>query len=155
MPPPMIYGNLPIGTGRDWARGQGVPFNDLKAAARWIAAAEPRPTDIGKLTHERGHEYFLNIASAGISGEIAERVNRASNRRPWSFMTDDDPDAVVVDTPQHDADHAGRRRLVRGTRLRRRHRQRHDLRSWHENRAECRSSATVCSTWCWSRGYRG
>lgn len=83
---PMIYGNLPIGTGQDWARGQGVPFNDLKAAAAWIAHAQPKPTDIGKLTHERGHEYFLNIASAGISGDIATQINRAQTRRPWSFL---------------------------------------------------------------------
>ncbi len=84
--PPMIYGNLPIGTGQDWARGQGVPFNDLKAAARWIAAAEPRATDIGKLTHDHGHEYFLNIASAGIGGAVAERVNRSQHRLLGSFM---------------------------------------------------------------------
>lgn len=83
---PMVYGNLPIGTGQDWARGQGVPYNDLKAAARWIASAEPLPTDIGKLTHENGHEYFLNIASAGIGGAVAERVNSLKTRRPWSFM---------------------------------------------------------------------
>lgn len=82
----MIYGNLPIGTGQDWARGQGVPYTNLKAAARWIAAAEPRPTDIGKLSHERGHEYFLNIASAGIGGAVVERINRLSKRRPWTFM---------------------------------------------------------------------
>src|SRR5579871_3069143 len=41
---PMIYGNLPIGTGRDWARGQGIPYNDLKAAAAWIAHAQPKAT---------------------------------------------------------------------------------------------------------------
>ncbi len=84
---PMIYGNLPIGTGRDWARGQGVPYNNLKAAAAWIANARPRPTDIGKLSHEGGSEYFLNIASAGIGGEVAQRINRLARRRPWSFVT--------------------------------------------------------------------
>lgn len=84
---PMIYGNLPIGTGRDWARGQGVPYNNLKAAAAWIANAQPQPTDIGKLTHESGSEYFLNIASAGIGGEVAQRINRLKQRRPWSFVT--------------------------------------------------------------------
>ena len=84
---PMIYGNLPIGTGQDWARGQGVPFNDLKAAAAWIAHALPRPTDIGKLSHERGHEYFLNIASAGISGDIATQINHERTRRPWTFLS--------------------------------------------------------------------
>lgn len=84
---PMIYGNLPIGTGRDWARGQGIPFDNLKAAAQWIAHAQPQPTDIGKLSHENGREYFLNIASAGLGGEVAQRINRQTERRPWSFMT--------------------------------------------------------------------
>ncbi len=96
---PMIYGNLPIGTGQDWARGQGVPFNDLKAAARWIAAAEPRATDIGKLSHERGHEYFLNIASAGIGGTVVERIEQQQNRHSWSFMTETIR-AVVADEPR-------------------------------------------------------
>ena len=82
----MIYGNLPIGTGRDWARGQSIPFNNLKAAAAWIAHAQPQATDIGKLTHERGHEYFLNIASAGIGGDVSERINQLARHRPWSFL---------------------------------------------------------------------
>ncbi len=83
---PMIYGNLPIGTGRDWARGQGIPYNNLKAAAAWIAHAQPQATDIGKVSHERGAEYFLNIASAGIGGEVSRRINALATRRPWSFM---------------------------------------------------------------------
>ncbi len=84
---PMVYGNLPIGTGRDWARGQGVPYNDLKAAAAWIAHAQPKATDIGKLAYDEGHEYFLNIASAGIGGEVSERINRLTTRHPWSFLS--------------------------------------------------------------------
>ena len=83
---PMVYGNLPLGTGRDWARGTGIPINDLKAAARWIAEAQPRPTDIGLLTCDSRREHFLNIASAGIGSEIAARVNRTPVRRPWSFL---------------------------------------------------------------------
>jgi diacylglycerol kinase (ATP) len=82
----MVYGNLPIGTGRDWARGQGVPYNNLKAAAAWIASAQPLPTDIGRVAHEGGSEYFLNIASAGIGGEVAQRINALKQRRPWSFV---------------------------------------------------------------------
>ncbi len=84
---PMIYGNLPIGTGRDWARGQGVPYNDLKAAASWIAHAQPKATDIGKLAYDTGHEYFLNIASAGIGGEVSERINRLATRHAWTFLS--------------------------------------------------------------------
>jgi YegS/Rv2252/BmrU family lipid kinase len=82
---PMIYGNLPVGTGRDWARGTGVPYDNIRAAADWIASAEPKPVDIGKLDYDGHTRYFLNIASAGISGAVAERVNRVPVRRAWTF----------------------------------------------------------------------
>ncbi len=90
--PRMIYGNVPIGTGRDWARGNGIPFDDPAAAARWIATAQPTPTDIGKISmgeDASGHahaEYFLNIASAGLGGEVARRVEGVHQRRPWTFL---------------------------------------------------------------------
>lgn len=83
---PMVYGNLPVGTGRDWARGAGMPFQDPVAAASWIATAQPRPTDIGLLHFDEGREYFLNIASAGITSRIVERVNEHKQRKPWSFL---------------------------------------------------------------------
>lgn len=82
---PMVYGNLPIGTGRDWARGLGVPFGSIRAAADWIAHAQPHPTDIGMLTYDGKREFFLNIASAGLGGEVSRRVERVRQRRPWTF----------------------------------------------------------------------
>lgn len=83
--PQMVYGNLPIGTGRDWARGSGIPINDVEAAARWIAEAQPHPTDIGLLNYDDRREYFLNIASAGITSDIVHRVDKVQ-RKPWSFL---------------------------------------------------------------------
>lgn len=82
---PMVYGNLPIGSGRDWARHQHIPF-DIKAAAQWIANARPTPTDVGLLTFDGQREHFLNIASAGLSGTVVEVINRMPVRRPWSFL---------------------------------------------------------------------
>jgi YegS/Rv2252/BmrU family lipid kinase len=84
--PPMVYGTLPIGTGGDWARGLGIPLNDVRTAAKWIAEAQPRPTDIGVLDYDGKQEYFLNIASAGIGGEVSLRVNQTPVRRPWTFL---------------------------------------------------------------------
>jgi diacylglycerol kinase (ATP) len=84
--PPMVYGNLPIGTGRDWARGQGIPFTDPRSAARWIASATPRLTDIGRLVTPESDEFFLNIASAGLGADVVERVARVRQRRPWTFV---------------------------------------------------------------------
>jgi YegS/Rv2252/BmrU family lipid kinase len=82
----MIYGNLPVGTGRDWARGLGIPFRNIRAAADWIAGAQPQPVDIGRVTYDGQTRYFLNIASAGISGDVASRVNHVQQRRPWTFL---------------------------------------------------------------------
>ncbi len=83
---PMVYGNLPVGTGRDWARGIGLPYNDPQAAARQIAHADLRPLDIGLITSETGDDYFLNIASVGMGSQVVERVGRVSQRRPWTFL---------------------------------------------------------------------
>ena len=80
-----IFGTLPIGTGRDWARSVGVPF-DIHAAARWIITAEPRPVDVGMLDCDGQRRCFLNIASAGLSGEVDRRVNSVASRRPWTFL---------------------------------------------------------------------
>jgi diacylglycerol kinase (ATP) len=83
--PPMIYGNLPIGSGRDWARFKKVPM-DIRKAAHWIAEAQPVATDVGVVTFNDTQEHFLNIASAGLSGEVDERVNRTKTHRPWTFL---------------------------------------------------------------------
>ncbi|MBK8031737.1 MAG: diacylglycerol kinase family lipid kinase [Chloroflexi bacterium] len=83
---PMIYGNIPVGTGRDWARGQGLPFTEAKPIADWIIGAKPTPTDIGLITTDNTQrEYFLNIASAGLGGEVARRVNHLK-KYPWTFL---------------------------------------------------------------------
>ncbi len=82
---PMIYGTLPVGTGRDWARSRGIPF-DIEQAAEWVATAQPQATDIGLLQTESMREHFLNIASTGLGGDVDARVNRVQKRRPWTFL---------------------------------------------------------------------
>lgn len=96
---PMTYGNIAIGTGHDFARGQGIPVRDLKEITDWIVRAEPKPTDIGMITTGNTREYFLNIASAGISGDVARRVNRRKIRRPWTFLQET-INAVIMHRPQ-------------------------------------------------------
>lgn len=83
---PMVYGNLPVGTGRDWARGIGLPYNDPQAAARQIAHAPLRPLDIGQISSENGEDYFLNIASVGMSSRAVEKVEAVKRRRRWTFL---------------------------------------------------------------------
>ncbi len=88
--PPVIYGMLPIGTGRDWARSVGIPF-EHSAAVDWLAQAQPHPIDIGQMHYtdvngQPQHKHFLNIASVGLGGEVDRRVNAVQHRRPWTFL---------------------------------------------------------------------
>jgi diacylglycerol kinase (ATP) len=85
-------GCLPVGTGTDWARALGMPSNPA-AAVDWLSKAEPVSCDIGRVEYldaRRGgrpaKRFFLNIASAGVSGEVDARVNRARRRTALTFL---------------------------------------------------------------------
>lgn len=83
---PFIFASLPFGTGQDWARGLGIP-REPEAAVRWLAAAKPQRVDLGEVRLETGQvQRFLNVASAGLSGEVARRTNAARVKRPWTFL---------------------------------------------------------------------
>jgi len=90
--PALIFGCLPVGTGSDWARALGMPSNPA-AALDWLAGAQPLACDLGKVEYldmRRGarpaKRFFLNIASAGVSGEVDARVNRAQRRTAATFL---------------------------------------------------------------------
>jgi diacylglycerol kinase (ATP) len=85
-------GFIPAGTGTDWARALGVPRKP-SAAVDWLATAEPVCCDIGKVEYVDAlsggrptKRFFLNIASAGVSGEVDARVNRARRRTALTFL---------------------------------------------------------------------
>jgi diacylglycerol kinase (ATP) len=81
--PPLTFGQLPIGTGQDFARALGIPTKP-EEAIRWLARAQVRPLDVGAIVYNSQQAYFLNIASAGMSGEVDKYVAR-HKRRPWTF----------------------------------------------------------------------
>jgi diacylglycerol kinase (ATP) len=73
---------LPLGTGGDFPRTLGIP-RDLEGAIASIAAGSARRVDAGavRFRDREGREarsWFLNVASAGISGDIVERVAKRS-----------------------------------------------------------------------------
>lgn len=72
------FGNLPIGTGSDWAKTLSVP-KKLQSAAEWIRQAKVVNCDMGQVEYKTNGElknyYFLNIASFGLSGRVASIVN--------------------------------------------------------------------------------
>ena len=69
-------GILPTGTANDLARTLGIPTN-IEAAADVIAAGHRRPIDLGEVN---GH-YFFNVASVGLSADLARSLSRETKRR--------------------------------------------------------------------------
>jgi diacylglycerol kinase (ATP) len=73
---------LPHGTGGDFARTFGIP-SDVGEAALIAVGGDTQAVDLGHITYRAwdGHEaeaVFANVASAGMSGAIAQRANRTS-----------------------------------------------------------------------------
>jgi diacylglycerol kinase (ATP) len=81
----ITYGSIPAGTGRDFARGVGLPLDTFKAAEYVLTQATPRLIDIGHCRFEGKSLYFLNASNVGIANDVVQRVER-SGKQPWSFL---------------------------------------------------------------------
>jgi diacylglycerol kinase (ATP) len=73
---------IPRGTGWDFARTYGIPHK-LDRALDVALTGRPRTIDLGRATYQAwdGSEarlWFANVASAGMSGAIAQRANDTS-----------------------------------------------------------------------------
>ncbi|HLG07355.1 MAG TPA: diacylglycerol kinase family protein [Gaiellaceae bacterium] len=73
---------IPRGTGWDFVRTYGIP-RDLDASIDIALNGSVREIDVGLVSYRTwagadGRTYFANVASAGISGAIAQRANEAS-----------------------------------------------------------------------------
>jgi len=73
-------GVLPMGTGGDLRRTLGHPL-ELERAAAVLLAGRARRLDAGRVTCAREDggtavRHFVNIADAGIGGDVVDRVNR-------------------------------------------------------------------------------
>lgn len=73
---------IPRGTGWDFVRTHGIS-RDLDAAVHTALDGDVREIDVGLVSFRTwagtdGRAYFANVASAGISGAIAQRANEAS-----------------------------------------------------------------------------
>ncbi|WP_230530251.1 lipid kinase [Microvirga roseola] len=69
-------GILPLGTANDLARTLGIPLG-LDEAARVIAGGHTRNIDLGIVNGEP----FFNVASIGLSAELAQQLTRDIKRR--------------------------------------------------------------------------
>jgi diacylglycerol kinase (ATP) len=84
LPTSTRLGILPMGTGGDFRRTFSIPL-DPAAAARVLFADHTRRIDAGKLTCAlpsggRHTRIFVNIADAGVGGDVVNRVNRSAKR---------------------------------------------------------------------------
>ncbi|HVB77706.1 MAG TPA: diacylglycerol kinase family protein [Candidatus Nitrosotalea sp.] len=88
---PTRFGILPLGTGGDFRRSASVPA-DLERAAEALAAGETMPLDLGRATFETAagptSRHFLNIADAGIGGEVTRLVAEGPRlpRGSWTYL---------------------------------------------------------------------
>ena len=79
---PVELGIIPRGTGTDFVRSFGIPTS-VRGAIDVILNGSTRAIDAGRVTYrgwsgEEATAYFANVASAGMSGAVAQRANATS-----------------------------------------------------------------------------
>lgn len=80
-------GVVPVGSGVDLARSLDL-IRSPRAALKHALHAPDRPLDLLRVRSGDGRtRYVLNIASFGISGEVAQAVNRLRVRNAFSYLT--------------------------------------------------------------------
>jgi diacylglycerol kinase (ATP) len=82
---PATLGIVPAGTGSDLARALAIPRDPVQALRRALLRA-PAAIDAGRCDGERGGFFFINIASAGVSGMVDETVNAVAARGRTTFL---------------------------------------------------------------------
>ncbi len=73
---------IPRGTGWDFVRTFGIP-RDVESAVAVALGGAVRPIDLGRVSYRAwdghmAHTVFANVASAGMSGAIAQRANEGT-----------------------------------------------------------------------------
>ncbi len=69
----VALGVLPLGTTNNFARSLGLPLS-LAGAVRTIATGKVADVDLGRVTGPTGEDLFCNLASLGLSVEVAHQV---------------------------------------------------------------------------------
>ncbi|WP_374722413.1 diacylglycerol/lipid kinase family protein [Peribacillus tepidiphilus] len=74
-------GIIPAGSGNDFSRGLGIPFNHEKALER-ILSGKPKMIDIGSVNST----YFCTVAGIGFDGEVAQNTNISIHKKLLNFV---------------------------------------------------------------------
>jgi YegS/Rv2252/BmrU family lipid kinase len=79
----LTLGMIPIGTGNDWCRMFGIPF-DVTGAVRLLKQKKVFIQDVGKVVFHKKEEtrerYFLNVAGMGYDALVAKKTNLSKER---------------------------------------------------------------------------
>ncbi len=71
-----VLGFIPLGTTNNFARSLGIPL-DIEGAIEVIANGKVADVDLGKV----GEDYFANVASIGLTVDVAHSVSSKLKRR--------------------------------------------------------------------------
>ena len=75
----VTIGVMPAGTGSDLARSLAIPRDSAAALTRALLGP-PQPLDAGRCECLGARLFFVNVASAGLSGLVDEKVNAMPRR---------------------------------------------------------------------------
>lgn len=88
----ITLGMIPVGTGNDWCRTFGIPF-DYKGAIAVLKREKTVLQDVGKISYfnKEGQQlrYFMNIAGMGYDALVAKKTNLLKERgkgTPIAYM---------------------------------------------------------------------
>lgn len=91
-PDEITLGMIPVGTGNDWCRMFGIPF-DYRGAIRVLKRRSTFLQDAGKVTyaHRKDQEvrWFMNVAGMGYDALVAKKTNVLKERGmggPLTYM---------------------------------------------------------------------
>jgi YegS/Rv2252/BmrU family lipid kinase len=77
-PSAITLGMIPVGTGNDWCRTFGIPF-DYKNAIRILKNGKTFLQDVGKIGYFKNQDtvqrFFINIAGMGYDALVAKKTN--------------------------------------------------------------------------------
>jgi len=79
----ITLGMIPVGTGNDWCRYFGIPF-DYKKAVAILKEKKIFTQDIGKVVYYKKNEpyirYFMNVAGMGYDALVAKKTNNLKEK---------------------------------------------------------------------------